>query len=184
MTPAEYIQLKAFARIDGAYLGLVWIASFAFYICGLTSPALGLAAALLAVGSPVFAALRLRKFRDKARDGIISFRRAVAYYIMTFLYASLLMALAQYIYFAFIDGGYLVSTYSAIMSTPEAAAMLEASGMDAAQMSASISALAQTDPIYIVLNILSMNVTFGIMLSIPAAAIIKKNAPAGHPTRQ
>lgn len=185
MTPEEYTQLKAFARIDGAYLGLAWIASFALYIGGLSSPALGLGSALLAVLSPVFAAVRLAKFRDKAREGVISFRRAAAYYILMFLYASLLMALAQYIYFAYIDGGYIVQAYSAIMSPPEATAMLKAYGMSGQQLQESINLLAQTEPIYIVLNILSMNVTCGIILSLPVAAIMKRSATNGsnqHPT--
>ena len=56
MTPEEYTQLKAFARVDGAYLGVAWIISFAFYICGLSSPLLGLLGTLIAVLSPVFAA--------------------------------------------------------------------------------------------------------------------------------
>ena len=178
MTPEEYTQLKAFARVDGAYLGVAWIISFAFYICGLSSPLLGLLGTLIAVLSPVFAAIRLGKFRDNARDGIISFRRAMAYYILMFLYASLLLALAQFVYFAYIDGGYLVSTYSAVMATPEAEAMLKAYGISTQE---SISALAQTEPIYIVLNILSMNVTVGIILSLPAAAIMKRSArPGSH----
>ena len=184
MTPAEYTQLKAFAHIDGAYLGVAWIVSFAFYIYGLTNPTLGLLATLIAIGSPVLAALRLRKFRDYAREGVISFRRGVAYYVLMFLYASLLMALAQYVYFAFIDNGHLVSAYTDIMATPEAAMMMKAYGIDAKQMSESISLMAQTDPIYIVLNILSMNVTIGIILSIPVAAILKRNAPAGRPRHQ
>ena len=179
MTPEEYQQLKAFARVDGAYLGVVWIASFALYIGGLTSPLMGLAGALLAVLSPVFAAVRLAKFRNNARNGIISFRRAAAYYILMFLYASLLMALAQYVYFAYIDGGHLVSAYTALTDTPEAAAMLEAYGMSKQQMQQAISEMAQTDPIYIVLNILSMNVTCGIVLSLPVAAILKRKALPG-----
>lgn len=184
MTPEEYTQLKAFARIDGAYLGVAWIISFAFYISGLSSPILGLLGTVIAVLSPVFAALRLKKFRDNARYGVISFRRAMAYYILMFLYASLLMALAQFIYFAYLDNGYLVSTYSAIMNTPEAEAMLKAYGISTQQMQESISALAQTAPIYIVLNILSMNVTAGIILSLPVAAIMKRAAqPGSHQTQ-
>ena len=46
MTPEEYIQLKAFARQDGAMLSLLWIGSFACYIKGLSSPTLAFAALL------------------------------------------------------------------------------------------------------------------------------------------
>ena len=49
MTPAEYIQLKAFARQDGALLFLLWIASFACYIIGISSPLYATVALVLMV---------------------------------------------------------------------------------------------------------------------------------------
>ena len=77
MTPEEYKQLKAFARQDGALLSLLWIGAMICYIQGLNSPILGMLAMLLIVASPFYAANRLRKFRDNAREGIISFIRFV-----------------------------------------------------------------------------------------------------------
>ena len=35
MTAPEYIQLKAFARQDGAFLALLWVAAFFLYIIGI-----------------------------------------------------------------------------------------------------------------------------------------------------
>ncbi len=178
MTPAEYTQLKAFAKIDGAYLGITWIASFALSLVGLSVPGWSIAGMMLAVLSPVLAAVRLRKFRDVAREGVISFRRAMAYYALTFLYASLLLALAQYVYFAYIDGGYIVRAYTSLFSMPEIAESLRASGISEQQMNEYIRMLGQAEPIHIALNVLSMNVLVGIILSIPVAAILKRNAPA------
>ena len=37
MTAPEYIQLKAYARQDGFFLALLWTASFACYILGITN---------------------------------------------------------------------------------------------------------------------------------------------------
>ena len=70
------------------------------------------------------------------------------------------------------------------MATPEAEAMLKAYGISTQQMQESISALAQTEPIYIVLNILSMNVTVGIILSLPAAAIMRRAVRPGSHRQQ
>ena len=56
MTTQEYIQLRAFARVDGTYVGILWIASFACYLGGLSSPMLGLVGGILAVVSPFFVA--------------------------------------------------------------------------------------------------------------------------------
>ena len=80
----------------------------------------------LAVISPFFLAIRLKRFRDQARDGAISFRRALAFCILAFFYASLLFAVAQYVYFRYIDNGFLVSQYTTMFSTPEAKNMMNA----------------------------------------------------------
>ena len=42
MTISEHLQLRAFARIDGAYLGILWTISFACYIMGMSQPTIGL----------------------------------------------------------------------------------------------------------------------------------------------
>ncbi|MGN0282311.1 MAG: DUF4199 domain-containing protein [Prevotella sp.] len=174
MTTPEYVQLRAFSRVDGAYLGILWTVSFICSIIGMTQPLMGFVGTLTALASPFFAAKRLWKFRDNVRDGQISFLRSMAYYILTFFYASILFALAQYIYFAFIDNGYIVKEYISIMSTDEAQTMLKAYGLTAKQVKDSLNEMAATSPIMIVLNIMTMNITIGILMSLPVAAMTKK----------
>ena len=183
MDATSYRQLRAYAAQYGAIVGLIWIVSFAFYIVGLTHPLIGNIGLLIGIFSVVAAGFLVRKFRHEISP--LRFAQSWWMSILIYMYASLLMALAQYIYFAYIDGGYIVQAYSAIMSTPEATAMLKAYGMSGQQLQESINLLAQTEPIYIVLNILSMNVTCGIILSLPVAAIMKRSATNGsnqHPT--
>ena len=76
MTAPEYMQLKAYARQDGFFLALLWTASFACYILGISNQMLGMLAIGLAVMTPFFVAGRLRKFRDEGREGLISFGRS------------------------------------------------------------------------------------------------------------
>ena len=97
MTPAEYIQLKAFARQDGALLALLLVAVFLLYIIGVSNQMLGLAAILLLFYVPFFVGKRLGKFRDYGREGLISFRRGYAYTILVFFYGGVLFAVAQYL---------------------------------------------------------------------------------------
>ena len=125
MTPEEFHQLKAFARQDGALLSVLWIGSFACYILGIANPLLGTLALLLILVSPIFAANRLRHFRDGAREGVISFRRGYAYTALVFFYAAVLLAAAIYIYFAFIDNGYLLSTVNQFLMTKEGKQLIE-----------------------------------------------------------
>ena len=173
MTPEEYHQLKAFARQDGALLSLWWIGSFACYILGISNPLLGTVALVLIVASPFFAASRLRHFRDGAREGVISFLRGYAYTAMIFFYAAILLAAAMYIYFAFIDNGYLLSTINQFLGTKEGKQLIELYGL-ADQLQANLKALAEMRPIDYAVNMLSVNITIGMILGLPIAAIMRR----------
>ncbi|MCI6080123.1 MAG: DUF4199 domain-containing protein [Prevotella sp.] len=174
MTTQEYIQLRAFARVDGTYVGILWIASFACYLGGLSSPMLGFVGGILAVASPFFAAKRLIKFRDDIRDGEISGRRSMLYYALMFFYASLLFALAQYLYFAFLDGGYLMREYTSMLSSPEMKQAMQAYGMTADQLMEGLKEFANTSPIMTALNIMTMNITIGLIFSLPVSLITRR----------
>lgn len=176
MTPAEYVQLKAFARIDGVYLVILWVASFVCYVCGLSRPLLGDVGLGLAVASPVFALVRLRKFRDYALDGVISFRRAMAYYMLMFLYASLLFCLAQIVYFEFIDGGYLMRAYTELFSSEEVMTLVAQYGLSRETIDEAISQMEQTSSVALSVNIMAFNIAIGIILSLPAALMTRRAA--------
>ena len=173
MTPAEYVQLKAFARIDGALLSLLWIASFACYVVGIASPLYGMIAMGLMVVTPFFVGRRLGKFRDEGRNGIISLSRGWAYSVFVFFYAAILLALAQYVYFAYIDQGYLLSSFTQLMSSPESKQVLEQYGMQQT-MSESLEMMGQMRPIDYALNVLTVNIVIGLVLGLPIAALMKK----------
>ena len=174
MTPEEFYQLKAFARQDGALLSVLWIGSFACYILGIATPMLGTVALFLILVSPFFAANRLRHFRDGAREGVISFLRGYAYTTLTFFYAALLLAAAMYVYFTFIDNGYLLSTINQLLSTKEGKQLLELYGM-ADEMQANMKALAALRPIDYAVNMLSINITIGLVLGLPIAAVMQRS---------
>ena len=166
MTPEEYKQLKAFARQDGALLSLLWIGALICYIQGMTSPIMGTLALMLIIASPFFAASRLRHFRDYAREGFISFRRGFAYFVLIFFYAGLLLAAALYVYFAFIDKGYLLMKLTEVMSSEE--------GKQAMQMREGLQQLSEMRPIDYALNMLSFNIITGIFLGLPIAALMQR----------
>ena len=97
-------QVKAFARIDGVFMAVLWAASFMAIIFDPQS----VWGTMLAIATPFVAGARLKVFRDRALDGVISFRRGYAYLWYTFLYASLLFAAFQLVYFRFFDNGAFV----------------------------------------------------------------------------
>ena len=173
MTPQEYIQLKAFARQDGVLLALLWTGSLYCYIQGLTHPILGIISMLLIVASPFFAASRLRHFRDYGREGIISFSRSYAYTILIFFYAGVLFAIAVYIYFAFLDKGFLMSKIMEMFNSPEGRKALQTYGIEG-QMQENLKFLTELRPIDFALNMLTVNIVTGLFLGIPIAAIMQK----------
>lgn len=172
----EYRQYTAFARIDGAIVGAMWIVSFMCMVGEVENPLLGLAGLALGIYSLVVAGLRLRKFRDRILGGSIPFSKAMLYAVMTFFYATLLFALAQYLYFQFLDHGYLVNQYVALLSKPENARLAtEMYGMDAKQMIAILQTTMGTmRPIDIAFQFLTINVLLSIFASLPIAALVQR----------
>ena len=173
MTPEEYIQLKAFARQDGALLSLLWIGGFICYIQGMTNPLLGMLAIILIVISPFFVARRLRHFRDYAREGFISFGRGYAFTVLTFFYAGLLLAAALYVYFAFIDQGYLLGKLTEMLNSAEGQKAIQAYGMNE-QMQEGLRGLSDMRPIDYAVNMLTLNISTGLFLGLPIAAVVQK----------
>lgn len=175
MTSMEYTQLKAFARIDGVLVALVWTASFAFYVMGMASPALMFVAMVVGVASPIFAATRLRRYRDGVLGGTLSFRRGYAYTALVFFYAALLFAVAQFVYFQFIDNGFMASCVSSLTGDPQMREALKASGMEKA-FDEALGAMLRTRPIDYALNYFTTNVILGLLLSLPIAGVVRRKA--------
>ncbi|MDY6130203.1 MAG: DUF4199 domain-containing protein [Prevotella sp.] len=170
----NFEQVQAFARIDGALMAALWVASFACFIGNFSYPLLGTVGFFIGGASLVYNTLRLKNFRDHVLEGIISFRKAFSYSLLTYLYASLLFAVGQYVYFQFIDNGFLVSRYTAIMSMDEFKQMMSVYGMTASDMQMVIGNLTQLRPIEIVFQFFTMNVLMGVFITPPVALIMKR----------
>jgi len=174
-TREDIEQLTAYARIDGAVVGLLWVLSFACFIGQFGEAVLGFCSLALGAVGVVVATVRLRNFRDGVLDGVISFRRAFAYSALTYFYAALIMALAQFAYFALIDDGFLFSRYSEIMNTPEYSQLLEmAYGMKPSDMKVVMDNLSMLRPIDIALQFLTFDIIVGIVISLPTAMVMRR----------
>lgn len=159
------IQVKAFARQDGALLALLWIASFA---CLIYIPALPLGN-IFALATPLFVGWRLVKFRNYALDGAISLRRGFAYSTYTFFYASAIFAIAQYLYFKFLDNGVFLSMLTEAMKA--VAPMYKESGATQDELKESMDMLTTLTPIQWTLMFMMQNLLMGLIASLPIAAV-------------
>ena len=93
--------------------------------------------------------------------------------MLIYFYAALLMAAAQFVYFQFIDHGFMLSQYAEITGTPEFKTMLSAYGMRPEDMKLAMDNLAALRPIDIALQFLSTNIILGLIVSLPIAAMMK-----------
>ena len=86
---------------------------------------------------------------------------------------AVLLAVVQYLYFAYMDNGYLVSSFAKMMSTEEGKAMLEQYGMTQ-MVDESLVEMAMTRPIDYALNILTINISLGFILGVPIGLIMQR----------
>ena len=165
---ADLHQLKSFARQDGMLLALLWIASFAFTMYTPGNP-LG---NLLALSTPFFVGWRTITFRNNALDGSISFKRAYAHSMYTFIYAALVFTIAQYVYFRFLDNGTFMNT------TQQAINMIkpyyEQQGISMKEINESVASVMSLSAIELAFIFMMQNLFIGFMLSIPIAAVCAK----------
>ena len=174
ITSIEYIQLKAFARQDGALLALLWVFTSVLYIIGMTNQMIGLAATMLICYTPFFVGGRLRNFRDYGREGLISFRRGYAYTVFVFFYGGILFAIAQYLYFAYMDHGFLLSQFSKMVTSEEMQQVLKQYGMNQ-MVDESLQEMANTRPIDHALNMLTINISLGFIMGLPLGLIMQRS---------
>lgn len=164
------IQLKAFARQDGFLLFLLWIASFAVIV---NNPASSWGS-LLAMATPFYVGYLLARFRNFALDGVISFRRALAFSLYTFFYASLLFAVAQFVYFRYLDNGSMMSML--ITNVKALEPIYRSQGISMRELQQSVSMIGQLTPIETAFVFMMQNILIGAILSFPIAWIGKRTA--------
>ncbi len=162
------VQLKAFARQGGVFLALLWVASFAAM---LFSPASSWGS-LLALATPFFVGWLLQRFRNYALKGVISFRRSFAFSVLTFFYASLIFALAQYVYFRFLDNGVFMSHLVTNVNILED--VYKQQGVSVTELNNGLNLMGQMSPIQMSLMFMVQNIMIGVVLSVPVALICKK----------
>ena len=171
-----YIQRCA--MLYGAYLGVFWIVGAVFFPLGLTNPFLFLLFIGFVLCGPFIAYRYVRTYRNVVCYGSISFSHAWVFTVLMYMFAALLAAVAHYIYFRFIDQGYIINTYSRLVEDffAQDVAMV---GMDAykGQMEMALDQLSMLTPIEITMQLFSNNVFWGILLAIPTALFVMRKRP-------
>ncbi|MCD8317601.1 MAG: DUF4199 domain-containing protein [Paraprevotella sp.] len=172
MNAINYKQVRAYAAQYGTVVGLLWVASFAFYIIALTHPMIGNIGLLLGLSSVLVAGFFVRRFIRE----ITPLRFGQAWWMRTliFIYASLLMAVGQFIYFRYMDQGRLIEAYTVILQQPSTTVMMQnlMPGTDPKGISRQIIDIFRNiSPIQLTFEFLTYNLLLGFLLAVPIAGL-------------
>lgn len=168
------MTIGAYARVYGLYMGIFWAVKFVFFPLGFSYPVFSFIFLLLTIMVPFVGAWFVKKIRDGVLDGRLGFLQAFLLSTNIYMYASLIAAIVHFIYFRFIDNGFILNSYlesvnqmQELLGSGEAAANIE-------MLKANVELMGTLSPIQIVFSLLSNNVVFGLFISLLAAVFLKR----------
>lgn len=181
MTMAEKrYNMQQYAMMFGTYMGVFWILKFVLMPLGMTSPFLLLLFICLTLCVPFLGYYYTKTYRDKVCGGTIGFLHAWVFDVFMYVCAALLTAVAHYVYFRFIDQGYMLDTCRQMLNT---LATEDVPGMEdyVKQMKTNLDMMSSFTPTDIILGMLSTNIYYCSLLSIPTALLAMRRKTAGQP---
>nr|WP_320059737.1 DUF4199 domain-containing protein [uncultured Bacteroides sp.] len=165
--------LQKYAMHFGTYMGAYWVLKFILFPLGLTIPFLLFLFIGLTLGVPFMGYYYARMYRNKICGGEISFVQAWIFTVFMYMFAALLTATAHFIYFRFIDQGFIINTYTVLLDNALQAGV-PGMGTYISQFKEAMEVLRSLSPIDITLQLLSQNVFYGSILAIPTALVVMK----------
>ncbi|MBP1612573.1 MAG: hypothetical protein H6Q13_21 [Bacteroidetes bacterium] len=169
--------LQKYAMHFGTYMGAYWVLKFILFPLGLTIPFLLFLFIGLTLGVPFMGYYYARMYRNKICGGEISFVQAWIFTVFMYMFAALLTAMAHFIYFRFIDQGFIINTYTALLDNALQAGV-PGMGTYIGQFKEAMEVARSLSPIDITLQLLSQNVFYGSILAIPTALIVMNKKKA------
>lgn len=170
------VNMNQFAMLYGTYLGLFWIGKFMFLPLGFEYQWLFLLYFVLTLYGPWLAYRFVVNFRDKECGGVIGYWRAWFFTLLIYVFAALLTAACHYIYFRFIDQGYIFSQAEMILTEypTELASQFDTF---IRQSEEALSILHNLSPLDITMQLISQNVYIGFLLAFPTALFAMRRHP-------
>ena len=169
--------LQEHAMRFGTMMGIFWIIKFSFLPIGFKIPLLQLLFIFMTLFVPILGYIYIRKYRERYCGGELSFIRGWVFSLYMYFFASLLTAAGHYIYFRFIDNGYLMGTYMEQLENLKSTLTgdLETS-ID--QLIQNLETIASMSALQLTMQLIFQNIFYGALLSLPTALLAmrrKKN---------
>lgn len=162
--------LQEYAMRFGTMMGIFWIIKFSFLPMGFKIPLLQLLFIFMTLFVPILGYIYIRRYRERYCNGELPFLRALVFSMYMYFFASLLTAVAHYIYFRFIDNGYLIGTYMEQLENMKSTLTgdIEAS-ID--QLIQNLETINSMSAFQFTMQLIFQNIFYGILLSIPTALL-------------
>ena len=164
--------LQKYAMHFGTYMGAYWIFKFILFPLGFTIPFLSFLYLSLTLGVPFLGYHYAKTYRNKVCGGVISFAHACLFTLFMYMFASLLVAVAHYIYFQFIDHGFVLNEYSKLVD--EASKILQRTDEEKEFIRNVIDTARTLTPVDFTMQFLSWDVIVGSLLAIPTGLFVMK----------
>lgn len=167
----------------GTYMGVYWILKFILFPLGLGIPFLMFLFIGLTLGVPFMGYYYARTYRDKVCGGSIKFLQAWVFTVFMYMFAALLTAVAHYIYFRFIDHGFIINTYMEMLEKGSQTPQFTAMESYITQLKDMLELIRTLTPIDITMQLMSQNVFYGSILAVPTALLVmrKPKSPEVQP---
>lgn len=173
----EKNNIQRIAMNFGTCMGVYWIIKFALFPLGMTIPFLSFAFIILTVAVPFLGIHYARAYRNRFCDGSISVGRAFTFTWMMYLFASLLTALAHYVYFSYIDNGYILEHCEAQIVIIEQA-NLPNMEETVKMLKESLAHAKSLNAIEITMQLFTQNTFAALLLAFPTALFVAKKTPS------
>ncbi|MFA6830699.1 MAG: DUF4199 domain-containing protein [Bacteroidaceae bacterium] len=182
------ISIQKNAMTYGTYMGLFWVAKFILFPLGFSYNFLFLLFFVLTIAVPFICYRMTKNFRDTKLNGTINWFQAWAFNLFVFLFAALLVGVAHYAYFQFLDHGFIIESYDKVLTNIKLqtkSLSLEDDGAQfqdqLSQVQKMIDTFKRIKPIEIVYQLFTQNIFWGNIIALLVAFIVPKKSSVPMP---
>ena len=182
--PGQFSQTNAYASLYGLWFSLWWTMGFLLMVNGTGHPWCQMLLMVNVILAPWIGIKLARRFeREVRQDGLVTYGRAYQFSLLMYLYATLILSLVAYVWFAWIDKGHFVEANISMMDQPamkellgsepmkeEIAMVLKSTGFQTLE-----EMMRSVTPLMICANVMFYNLILSFVLSIPTAWLSKSN---------
>ncbi len=160
------------AMYYGLLLGIFWVIKYIFFIWGSSSPLMGAVYWVLTPFTIVIAYAFTRMYKIQI-GGKIGFFHAWQFGILLYFFAALIVSLAHYVFYQYIAPPDFIAT-----SMDQVIHMMKEMDLNS-PMKDAIDQLSTPTPIQMAIQGIFNNVFYGVVFSIPIAALLCRNNETG-----